>query len=196
MDIKLLAAISATVIGVGFTLPYIYYTIRGSVQPHVYTWIIWTITQGIAAAGVYYGNGGWTAYGMGIGTCMLGLVALLSLRHGTKHITRADTTLFCGALVGLCVWIFTEHKLAAVLLATGIDLLGYIPTIRKTWAHPESESLIMWCMYIVSTFLALGGLLEYNLLTMSYLLMCVPMNTLVFLACLKRFSQPRALLNQ
>jgi uncharacterized protein with PQ loop repeat len=188
MDVKLLAAASGAVIGIGFTIPYIIHTIRGKTQPHLYTWLIWTVTQGIAAAGVYVGNGGWTALGMSLGAATIGCVACLALFYGTKNIHIVDTILLAGAATVLLIWFFMESPLYAVLTATLIDFFGYIPTLRKTWQEPESETMSMWFFYIIATVLSLLGLREYNMLTMSYLAMCIPMNTLVFLACMKRFA--------
>lgn len=189
VELKLVCAVSATILGIGCTIPYILDTIRGKTQPHLYTWLIWSVTQAIAAAGVYYGNGGWTAIGMTFGAGIIACVALLSIPYGTKNITAFDTVLCAGAFLCLFAWFLMEDPLLAVLLATGTDLIGYIPTLRKTWDEPASETMSMWFAYILATLLALAGLQEYNMLTMSYLLMCVPMNTLVFLACLKRFAK-------
>lgn len=187
IEVKLACAVSATILGIGFTIPYIIDTVRGKTRPHLYTWLIWSVTQAIAAAGVYYGNGGWSAFGMALGAGVIGCVAALSIPYGTKNITLFDTVLLAGAFLCLGAWFLMEDPLLAVLIATGVDLIGYIPTLRKTWSEPGSETMSMWFVYILATMLALAGLQEYNLLTMSYLIMCIPMNTLVFLACMKRF---------
>lgn len=188
MDVKLIAALSGAAIGIGFTIPYIIHTVRGKTQPHLYTWLIWTVTQAIAAGGVYVGNGGWTALGMILGACTIGCVACLSFVYGTRNIHIIDTILLAGAATALCIWLFLENPLLAVLTATLIDFFGYIPTLRKTWQEPESETMSMWFFYVIATILSMIGLHEYNLLTMSYLVMCIPMNTLIFLACLRRYA--------
>lgn len=186
MDFKLLAAATATLIGLSSSIPYIIDTIRGKTKPHAYTWLIWTITQGIAAAGVLQGGGGWSGIGMGIGAATLCLVFLLSLRLGTRFITSFDTALLCGAVGGLIVWYFTENLLIAVYIATAVDFLGYFPTLTKVYKHPGSETALTWGLWVLATTLALIGLQEYNVLTLPYLAMCLPMNVFVFVLSLRK----------
>jgi hypothetical protein len=184
MDIKLLFAVAATCIGLYSFIPYIRDMLAGTTKPHAYTWLIWTITQAVATVGIWTGGGGWSAYGLTIGTCLVGVIFILSLLYGTKDITRFDTLLLLGALSGIVVWYITDSILYAVILATLVDLVGYFPSFRKTWADPTSETRSMWVLWVISGACSLLGLENYNALTTLYIGMCLCMNiimtTLVF----------------
>jgi hypothetical protein len=186
MEYKIIAAGIATTIGLSSSIPYLIDTIKGRTKPHAYTWLIWTITQGIAAVGVLQGGGGWSGIGMSIGAGMLAITFLLSLRLGTRFITAFDTVLLCGAIAGLVTWYVTANTLYAVLIATAVDFLGYLPTLIKVYKHPGSETASTWGLWVVATALALIGLQEYNLLTVPWLLMCLPMNAFVFALSLRK----------
>ena len=60
-------------------------------KPHIYTWLIWTITQGVALLGLLYGKGGWGALALSISTILVFIIFLISFKYGTKNITKFDT---------------------------------------------------------------------------------------------------------
>jgi hypothetical protein len=151
------------------------------------------VTQSIAAAGVYSGNGGWIAYGMAAGACALALVAILSIGYGTKNITLFDSVLCCGAFFGIVSWFWTKDLSLSVAIATAVDCIGYLPTIRKTWSQPETETMKMWIAYTIGTVCALLSLEVHTFITSAYIWMCLPMNFLVCLACTRRYFIPHAL---
>jgi hypothetical protein len=191
IDIKLFFALAATCIGVYSFVPYIRDILAGTTKPHVYTWLIWTITQGIATAGVWAGHGGWSQYGLAIGTCFVGLIFVMALRYGTKDITLFDTSLLVGALAGIAVWYFTANIFYAVILATLVDFVGYFPSFRKTWADHASETKSMWVLWVISGVCSLLGLENYNVLTTLYIGMCLCMNTIMMVLVFRRADTRR-----
>ena len=48
--------LSGIIVVIGY-IPYLKDILRGKTKPHVYTWFIWIITQGIALSGLLYGGG-------------------------------------------------------------------------------------------------------------------------------------------
>lgn len=59
IDIKIILAIISTVVAIALAfVPYLRDIFRRKTKPHTYTWLIWTITQGTAVAGLWYGGGG------------------------------------------------------------------------------------------------------------------------------------------
>ena len=60
IEIKLIFAVMACLVAVvGGYAPYIRDIFLKKTKPHAYTWLIWAVTQGTAAAGSQYGQGGW-----------------------------------------------------------------------------------------------------------------------------------------
>jgi hypothetical protein len=114
---------------------------------------------------------------------LVAVVFLLSFKYGTKNITRSDTGILVLALLAVVVWWQTNNPLYAVLMVTVIDALGYIPTLRKSWGEPYSETLSFWFTMILVTILTILSLSEYNLLTLTYLGMLVIANMVVLVFC-------------
>jgi len=117
-------------------------------------------------------------------------VFLLSLRYGTRNITRSDTFVLIISLLAILVWWQLDEPLLAILMVSGIDFVGYIPTFRKTYEEPRSETRIFWLGSVIVNSLALAALVEYNLLTISYLVTLWIANLLVFL--IATFRRTRA----
>lgn len=168
MDFKLILATIAGIMTIAAYFPYVRDMFRGTTKPHAYTWLIWAITQGTASTAIWFGQGGWGALAFIAGTACVIIVFFLSLKFGTRNITRGDTIVLILALLAIVVWWQTSNPLPAVLMASGIDTAGYIPTYRKIWSEPWSETLSFWYTMIVIIVLSIVALSSYNVLTVTY----------------------------
>lgn len=169
ITIKLLCAAAATVLMFIGYAPYLKDLFARKTQPHLYTWIIWAITASIATAGVIVGGGKLGAIPMVLGTMLVIFVCLLSFRYGSKNITKGDTVTLVAALLAVVVWVQLDNPLLAVILATAIDGFGYIPTYRKSFEEPFSETPFFWLAMSANSFLSIAALGTYSLLTYLYL---------------------------
>jgi hypothetical protein len=149
--------------------PYIRDILQKKTEPHLYTWIIWALTMAIAAFGVRTGGGEQGSWALFAGVILVSTVTLLSFRYGTKNITRADGAALAVALLAAALWWGLESPVLAVLLAAGIDAVGYIPTFRKSYREPWSETLSFWVFSTIGPWLAILANTEYNFLTIFYL---------------------------
>ena len=129
---------------------------------------MWTLVTGIATVAQYNQNAGPGAWFTGA-TCFTCLIiAILSLSYGEKQITRSDLASFLGALAIIPIWCVTKDPLIAVILASGIDLLGCLPTIRKSWLRPYQETLSMWVLAMSRSLLSLLAINEYSVTTVLF----------------------------
>lgn len=191
IDWKLVAALLGLASNVAF-VPYLRDIFKRRTEPHAYTWLIWCITQGTATAGLWYGGGGWGGLGLMLGTVLVFLVFLLSFKYGTKNITRSDTLVLVAAIAAVLVWWQLHQPLLAVLMVSAIDALGYIPTLRKSFSEPWSETMSSWIIFSVGNFVSLFGLGAYNLLTVTYLMTIMSANIiLIILLVLRRRVIPK-----
>src|SRR5882672_6993776 len=87
---KIVFGIVATVLTLAGFYPYINDIWKGKTKPHMYTWLIWTITQGTATLAVWQGGGGWGTLSIAAPLFLVFSVFLLSIRYGWPDITRSD----------------------------------------------------------------------------------------------------------
>ena len=121
---------------------YIRDTLRGDTSPNRVTWSLWGV-EGVLAFAVEIQQHVGLASLM---TLMLGLVpivvVLASFRnpHGVWKIGAFD--LFCGSLsvAGLLFWSFVNQPTVALVSFVVADQVAALPTVRKSWIAPRSES--------------------------------------------------------
>jgi hypothetical protein len=170
-----LASIAAVLAVVG-NIPYLIDILRGRVRPHPYTWMIWTIVSGT----IFFGQ---LARGAGVGALPTAaseiftlIIFLFSLRYGFKEIRSTDTYFLLAALIGLIPWLLTRDPTLSVIIMVSIDLVAFVPTIRKTQRDPTSETPVLYGTNALRHGLALGALQAYNTATMLHSLVMILVN--------------------
>lgn len=192
MDIKFVFFIASVVLGTLGLIPYFRDIFRGKTQPHAYTWIIWVITQGTAAGVSIQAGGGFGAISMAVAAGFNFIIFLLSLRYGTKNVTKSDTVILVAAILAIIFWWQLDQPLIAALMVTGIDFIGYFPSFRKSWQEPWSETAGSWLTFFFAMWFAILALNEYNWLTLPYVIMVTLCNGILAAICLiRRHSIPR-----
>ena len=189
--IKIILSFTATI---SFLVAFFFYfknIFLKRTQPHVYTWIVWAVTQGVAVAGLWYGNGGWGAIGLTVSEFFVICVLLLSFKYGTKNIAASDTVALVMCLIAIFFWLHLHNAILAVLMVSVIDAFAYFPTFRKSWNEPWSETLLSYGVFAVGDVCAILALTEYNILTVTYLASIATFNIILITLCLFRRQKIR-----
>lgn len=167
MDKELFGYLSL-IFALAYYAPYMYSTWKGKTRPHVFTWVIWTLVMTIGTAGQYAGGAGPGAWSTTFTAVSCFIILLLAIRQGDKNITRLDVACLIIALTSIPLWLMTGNPFTAIIIVTGIDLLGYIPTLRKAYHKPYEE---MAMSYLITNFKHLAGffaMTTYSWTTMLY----------------------------
>jgi hypothetical protein len=186
IDFKFIIAIIASVLSVIGFIPYARDIFKNKTKPHLYTWLIWGITQGTAAVALLYGGGKFGSISLIVGIIFVFIICLLSFKYGTKDITISDKIILALALLAIVIWWQLDNPIIAVLMVSAIDGVGYIPTIRKSFKNPWNETLSSWIIIVIVNALALIANAKYNLLTTLYPSVLLGANMAVLLVCFFR----------
>jgi hypothetical protein len=117
------------------------------------------------------------------------LIFILGMRNGKKDITKSDIIFFILALVALFLWLIIKQPIASAILASSTAILSFIPTVRKSWSKPHSETLFT---YELNTFRHGFGFLslqQYNIVTWLYPVSWLIMNGLFSIFLILRRKQ-------
>lgn len=159
----------ATALTAAAYLPYISSIFHGQARPHMFTWIIWGLATGIAFLAVHQAQGGAGAWPIGFSCAVSLFVAGVAyVQRADVTITRTDWLLFFAALAAMPLWVAANDPLWAVVLITLIELLGFGPTLRKTWFRPHSESMSFLAILIVRNALIITALERHTLTTVLF----------------------------
>ena len=117
-------------------------TVRGITHPNRVTWLLWgAIPMVTFAAELQAGVGLRSLMTLAIGVGPL-IVLAASFMNRTAVWRIGTLDYVCGALSvgGLAVWLVTRQGLVAIAASIAADALAAVPTIRKAWLAPETES--------------------------------------------------------
>lgn len=149
-------------------MPYLRDTLRGKTRPHVYSWLVWgvvTLLAFVLQSSDHPGPGSLVTLVAGL-ICLL--VFALALKGGRRDITPADTVFLLLAAAATGLWALASQPVVAVVLLSSVDMLGFLPTIRKSWHAPDSETLSTYVTNTVRFVLALTALQRYSVVTSLY----------------------------
>jgi hypothetical protein len=141
-----------TAIGAAGAAVYLRDTLRGTTQPNRVTWLLWAIAPLLAAA---------VELDQGVGlralpTFMVGFMPLLifiASFHNSASVWKVRRIDYaCGAVsvVGTVVWLVTRDGVLAISAAIAADFLAGMPTLMKSWTHPESETVHSYIGAVIS----------------------------------------------
>jgi hypothetical protein len=75
--------------------------------------------------------------------------SLLAMRFGEGGWTKFDRMCLLCTLFSLLLWVGSKSPNLTLIINIGIDLLGALPTIRKSLRDPNGENLLAWCLFAV-----------------------------------------------
>ncbi len=165
---EVLSALAIVLTFVAF-VPYIRSILRDEIKPHVFSWVIWSITTLTIFFAQIEDGAGVGAWPTGVSGCVTVLIAFLAYqKRADISITKSDWLFFVTALLSLPLWYFTSDPLWTVVILTTIDVLGFGPTLRKTYAFPYSESLLFFAIFAVRDLLVIAALENYTVTTVLF----------------------------
>lgn len=160
MSLVAIAAFLSTSLAIYCTFPYVLSILKGKTKPHQFSWLIFSIMNGIVLFSQYFAGGRESVLISLIFFIGSIVVFLLSLKYGLRDSSRWDTALFTFALGTIVIWILTKSNDLAIWLTLVIDLAATSMTILKIKAQPDSEDPIPWIIASVAyvfTILTLVG---------------------------------------
>lgn len=150
-------------------LPYMIGVLRHQVRPHVFSWVIWGTTTMIVFFAQISGHAGVGAWGTGVAAVLTIIIAVLAFMHrGDITITRSDWLFFILALLSIPFWYFTSDPLWAVVILTAVDLMGFVPTLRKIYHDPYSEPFPYLVLFALHNVLVLSAMETYSITTVLF----------------------------
>jgi hypothetical protein len=153
-----------TAVGALGALVYLRDTLRGTTQPNRVTWLLWAFAP-LLAAGVEFHDGvGLRA----LPTFMVGFMPLLifgaSFHNAASvwKVRRIDYA--CGAfsLAGTVVWFATQNGVLAISAALAADFLAGVPTLMKSWTHPQTETIHSYIGAVISMAIVLLTITDWT----------------------------------
>lgn len=122
---------------------YIRQTLKGETKPNRVTWLMWSIAPLIGTV---------AAISDGVRLAILPvfmagfaplLVFIASFKNKKAYWKLEKFDYVCGTLsaLALILWGITKEPMIAIIFSISADLFAAFPTFKKSWKHPETESV-------------------------------------------------------
>jgi len=174
------------ILGFLANIPYIVSVIRkrnseNPMRPSRVSWIIWAVLD-IMIISTSIANGKeLVEIALPLGYALgASFVAILSLFYGEWGNPKEALVVMVGSFVGILVWQFAGSEWALYAFVS-VLWMSAIPTIKKIWIDPLSESREPWLMWLIASTLsvfALGNPAHWtmvgSIVSVTYLLMNIP----------------------
>ena len=177
--IKIVLVVVASLLALAGNIPYVLDVVKGRVKPHPYTWFVWTIVSCVVFFGQLAKGAGIAVIATGVSEIFTLIIFLFSLKYGFKNPPKTDKYFLAFALFGLIPWILTKDPTLSVIIVVSIDLIAFIPTLRKTYCFPKSETPLLYGSNVLRHFLILATLGAYNIATMLHSISMIITNTIM-----------------
>ena len=165
---EIFSAIAIALTFIAF-LPYIRSIIQEETKPHVFSWIIWGSTTFIVFLAQLEDSGGIGAWPIGVSGVITLYVAFLAyIKKSDITITKTDWLFLIMAIASLPFWYFTSNPLWAVAILTTVDVIGFGPTIRKSYNHPFEEQVTFFAIFAIRNLLVIIALEHYSVTTVLF----------------------------
>ena len=154
--------ILAIVAGFAGEFLYIKDIFKRTIKPHPFSWFGWGVLDVVIFSAQIVKGGGAGAWVTGVAAVVNVGIAIAALSRGEKQITWSDWACFIGALLGIVLWILTDDPLYAVVVASVVNYLAFVPTFRKAYLRPQEESLNIFVFDIIKFLLSIAALQALN----------------------------------
>lgn len=135
-------AILGALIIVAGSASYARNTVQGRTQPNRVTWLMWTVAPLIAFAAEivqHVGLESLLTLAVGFGPLLVVIASFLDPKAYSR-LTRFDVSCGCLSMAALIAWAMTGTGNVAIAFSILSDVAAGIPTVRKAFLHPASES--------------------------------------------------------
>ena len=181
--------ILSVIISIGGSYAYIRDTLAGKTKPNRVSWSMWAIAPLIGtAAAISAGADFWATSRIFLAGFLPLLVFLASFlnKKGYWKLTLFDIA--CGSLsiIALIAWgIVKSPQLAILLVAIG-DGFALLPTVRKAWKFPETETGITYMASLVSVILVIPSIPIWNIENSAFQIYLLAANTILLFAIYRK----------
>lgn len=179
----------SAVISVSGSVAYIRDTLAGRSRPNRVSWSMWALAPLIGTgAAISAGADHWATLRIflsGFGPLLVFLASFVN-RQSYWKLTTFD--FLCGlfSLLALFAWWGADSARLAILLAATGDGLASLPTIKKAWRHPDTETGLAYIAAVVSTLLVLPSIPVWNIENASFQIYLLAANCLLVFAVYRK----------
>lgn len=166
---------------------YIKETVKGNTKPNRITWLLWSIAPLIAT---------FAALSNGVRLSVLPvfmagfgplLVFISSFVNKKSYWKLEKFDYLCGlfSILALVLWAITKEPIVAIIFAILSDGFASVPTLVKSWHHPETETVSPFLAGLFSSITGFFAIVVWNFSSVAFPLYLVIINCILIFVILR-----------
>lgn len=144
--------------------------VRGNAKPNRVSWLMWSIAPLIATA---------AALASGVSLAVIPvfmsgfgplIIFILSFTNKKSYWKLEKFDYLCGlfSLLALIFWAITKQAAIAIIFAIVSDLIAAIPTLLKSWKHPETETAAPYATGLINALTSFGAIKMWGFAELAF----------------------------
>jgi len=130
--------------------------VKNQYSPSTFSRVIWVLLSINSFAGVILSNSSNSSIVLG-SIFLIGNIAICiaSFWKGTKVIGKLEYLCLSLLLFSGLIWIFLDAPLLNLAISLFAHFIGGVPTYKKVWLNPKSESFVFWSLFFIASLLSI-----------------------------------------
>ena len=144
-----------TILGIGSYFIGVRDMLRNKYSPSTFSRVIWVLLAINSFAGVFLSNGTKSSILLA-GILLLGNIAIcaVSFWKGNRKMGKLEYFSLGLLLISGLIWIFFSVPLVNLFISLFAHFIGGLPTYKKVWINPKSESVGFWSLFFFASLLS------------------------------------------
>lgn len=168
---------------------YIRDTLHGTTKPNRISWLMWAIAPLVGtAAAISAGADLWATFRVFFSGFLPLIIFSASFVNPQSYWKLTLFDIFCGtsSLLAVIFLIAAHSPQTAILLAVLGDTFALLPTLRKAWKYPETETGFTYILSLTSTLIILPAIPVWNIQNSAFQIYLLIANTLLILSVYRK----------
>ena len=163
---------------------YIKETLKGGTKPNKVSWLMWPLATLIAAVAGLKAGAGWVVLPVFMSGFGALLVFIASFLNKNSYWKLEIFDYLCGlfSFLALILWAITREPIVAIIFAIASDGFASIPTLIKSWKHPETETVAPYTTGLFNALTSFAALRTFGFAEYAFPSYLVFIDTLLILS--------------
>ena len=129
--------------------------LKNKYSPNVFSRVVWLLLAVNAFVAILMSGGSKSSILLG-GIFLVGnfAICILSFWKGIRSFGRLEYICLTLLLMSVLIWIFFDAPLLNLVLSLFAYFIGALPTYKRVWKDPKSESFGFWSLFFVASLLS------------------------------------------
>lgn len=130
--------------------------LKNQYRPSTFSRVVWVLLSVNSFVGIILIPSSISSIILG-GIFLVGNIAICitSFWKGTKEIGTLEYSCLTILIISGLVWIFFNAPLINLIISLVAHFVGGIPTYKKVWVSPQTESVGFWSLFFIASLLSI-----------------------------------------